>query len=319
VSKEIHTIGVVGASGGIGTEVMKQAKNLPDYEFVPIGRKYHNRFLDFDRASLKEYGAALAGLDAVIHLAALTSEQNDPDLHVKYNFVPTATIADIAAENGMAFIYAGSTAMYYKEGVIDDSTIPDSPAAYGSSKIASHNHAQANLRHYHHPDYKPIQVVPGATFGPDAAWTHLLVKYMKNPLMRTFSRFMLDSELGWSDMEDVADLFIKIATNPYVATSERYLAVNGNASIREILKTMSELSGLKPLEKSFPRGIAEPIGRAALKAAGKKAKIAPETFSFGINGEKRKFKGEAAKRDYNWQPKTLQQTLSEIKADYKPR
>lgn len=322
MSKEIHTIGVVGASGGIGTEVMRQAANYPNYEFVPIGRKYHDRWLDFDQPSPLVYRSALRDLDAIIHLAAMTSEQNDPLLHYKYNFNPTATIAKVASENGIPFIYAGSTAMYTGTpyGIINDKTPADSDAAYGRSKILAHEVAQKFKKdERRETGYKPIQVVPGATFGPDTAWTHLLTKYMKNPVMRTFSRFMLESELGWSDMEDVANLFILIATNPYVATSERYLAVNGNASLRDIFKTMSELSGLNPLETALPREIAEPIGRAALTVAGKKAKIAPETFSFGLHGEKRQFKSEAARRDYGWEPKSLEQTLREIKEGYKPK
>ena len=125
--------------------------------------------------------------------------------------------------------------------------------------------------------------------------------------------------MGWTDKEDLANLFIQIAINPYIATSDRYIAVNGMGSTNEIFAAMAEVSGVKPPSIPLPKKLIEPMGIALLTVFSKKAPVSPESFSFGLHGHERQFSSDAAREDYNWQTKTLAQTLSEIKVGYKPK
>lgn len=125
--------------------------------------------------------------------------------------------------------------------------------------------------------------------------------------------------MGWSDKEDLARLFIQIATNPYIAHSERYLAVNGMAKTNLIFETIAEVAGVEPPKIALPKKVIEPIGRLGLTLAGKKAPISPEAFSFGLHGHQRLFSSRAARSDYGWETKPLEQTLEEIKTSFKPR
>lgn len=333
MSHEIRRIGVTGATGNIGQEVLRQGQNIENVIFVPIIRNRgviaeikasgeDVRWIDFEKSTPRDYHAAVSGLDGVIHLAASVSEQNDFELHDKNNTQATRKIAEAAAREGAVIIYAGSTAQYTRntERVIDDSTIPNSTGAYGLSKIRAHVAARGlETSESRKKGYRAIQVVPGMTIGPDASWTHTWVKVMENPVSRFLSGVLLDTEVAWSDKEDLAQLFIQIALNPYVAETDRYLAINGMASVYSLFKTYSELANVKPPHYRIPKRGVEPILKTVLSLAGKKAPVSPEVVDFAFHGEDHKFRADAARRDYDWHPRTIKQTLDKIKGDYKPR
>ncbi len=323
MSHEVHTIGITGATGGIGSEIMKKAPLYPDINFVAFGRDYskleslgdvEKRIYNLED-TIETLRPHFSGIDSIIHLAGLTNERNDFDLHDKLNRQATENLATVASEYGLPFIYTGSTAQYTDNphAFITDRTPAFSNAAYGGSKVDAHRASQRlATKEARERGYKPIQVVPGLTIGPDAEWTHFLAG--GGARVRVMEHFMRDTEIGWSNMDDVTDLLIRIAINPYVGDSERYLAVNGMAQTNHLLEFFADLGG-RSLPMKLPKSI-EPIGRAVLRVMGKNAPISPEALSFGLHGEKRKFMPLAASKDYGWQPKGLTQTLIDIKDGY---
>lgn len=179
---------------------MRQAENHPNRKFIPIVR--NSQFiaerrsqglevieLDSARSDTKQIRAAIHGLDSIIHLAARTSENNDFEAADLENHQATRKLADASSKEGIVLVTTGSIAQFTRNryGVIDDGTKPESGSAYGKSKINAHRAAKS----FETPEttaqgYKTIQVVPGATIGPDTTWVDYLVKQMQNPTARLF-------------------------------------------------------------------------------------------------------------------------------------
>lgn len=333
MSHEMRKIGVTGATGNIGHEVMRQGKAMEHVLFVPIIRNADTvarmrsegkdaRWLDLEHSLRTDYPAAITGLDAIIHLAASVSERNDFELHDIYNTEATKKLAQAAAKQGAVLVFAGSIAQYSgtTPGTIIDETLPYSRGAYGLSK----NKAYEAARKLKTPEakrrgYDAIQVIPGMVIGPDASWTHTWKKVMENPVGRFLSGILLDNEVAWTDKEDLARLFIQIATNPYATDADRILAINGMASTNALFETFSELAGVTPPQQRIPKRGIEQAVKLGLTVMRSHAPVSPEVASFVLHGKDHPFDPSLAERDYGWKPKSLETTLLEIKRDFRPR
>jgi nucleoside-diphosphate-sugar epimerase len=87
----------------------------------------------------------LAGMDAVIHLAALSNDplgKIDESLTYDINYRATIRLAEIARENDISrFIFASSCSLYGdgRGAMLDETSISNPQTAYGKSKIQAEN------------------------------------------------------------------------------------------------------------------------------------------------------------------------------------
>lgn len=137
---------VTGATGKVGSRLVPRliAKGFDirvlvrDASKAPVGTEIAVGDL-FDAASL---GPAVAGIDAVIHLAALFRTFTDNEGIIKTNHDGTIALADAAVAAGVKRFVFTSTSNVYSPGYghpakEDDILNSNDPRAYSASKIAA--------------------------------------------------------------------------------------------------------------------------------------------------------------------------------------
>ncbi|HVZ12236.1 MAG TPA: NAD(P)-dependent oxidoreductase [Patescibacteria group bacterium] len=338
MSREISTVLVTaGVTGKIGGEVMRlAARDYPDKHFIATSRdrnlvdsqRANNvdvRFYDLQYSTLPEIRTMLTGVDAVIHTAASTNETNDFELHRIMNYEATSRLAYVCAEQGVKLQILGSTAMHTltPEGIIDDYTDPFSMAAYGGSKINAFKAA----KFLETPDtiekgYGVTQTVPGLTIGIDDNWSNNIVGLLRNGLTRFGARALLNTEVAWSYQEDVANLLIQIALNPNMATTDRYLAINGMVKINDLLGLYAGMIDVPVPKIPIWKPKAELIAKTVLTYMDvvhhQIQPVSPELIPFGLYGDKRQFRPVAAARDFGWESKSFEEVSEIIRNNFVP-
>ncbi|HVT01361.1 MAG TPA: NAD-dependent epimerase/dehydratase family protein [Patescibacteria group bacterium] len=329
--KEIHNILVTGATGGIGSEVMRQASNYPHLNLVPavrnesyIAQRVANnlpvRYLDIENSPIDDFYNALEGMDAVIHLAASTSEKNDFDLHDRTNRLATLKLAVVASHFGLPLIIAGSIVQNAgnEHGVIDENMKPKSNSAYANSKTNAFN--EAKMLERPDSDYKVIQGVPAMTLGSGSNWNRELTRLVRNGATRFGMRAFLNKEIAWSDQTDVANMFIQLAANPHLATHDRYFLMNGMINTNEIFGLFTDLAGVDMPKTPIARWKAQAVGDTVLLCMkyvhGMIQPISREVLAFALDGGQRQFVATAANEDYGFKFKSFEETAQETRDNF---
>ncbi len=135
-------VGITGASGFLGSHV---ARHLSSLGFVihPLSRSSARpadaRLLPSPDAPEADFRAAVRGLDAIVHCAALNNDRPaDAQALVASNVELTGRIAEAAAREGAArFVYLSSIRAVADPGIdvtINDETVPAPSLPYGRSK-----------------------------------------------------------------------------------------------------------------------------------------------------------------------------------------
>jgi UDP-glucose 4-epimerase len=135
-------VGITGASGFLGGHVARHLSSL-GFAVHPISR---NPALATDALLLPppaapeaDFRAAVRGLDAIVHCAALNNDRPaDAQALAASNIDLTGRLADAAAHEGVArFVYVSSIRAVADPGIdvaIDDETVPTPSQPYGRSK-----------------------------------------------------------------------------------------------------------------------------------------------------------------------------------------
>lgn len=135
-------VGITGASGFLGSHVARHLLSL-GFAVHSISRNPASatdvRLLPPPAAPEADFRAAVRGLDAIVHCAALNNDRPaDAQALVASNVELTERIAEAAAREGAArFVYVSSIRAVADPGIdvaIDDETVPTPSLPYGRSK-----------------------------------------------------------------------------------------------------------------------------------------------------------------------------------------
>jgi nucleoside-diphosphate-sugar epimerase len=228
---------------GIDTRLYANCDFGPDLRPVPILSR-----------DIRDVAAAdLRGVDAVVHLAALSNDplgELDPGLTRKINGEATVALAQSAREAGVRrFVFASSCSMYGASGS-DEALNEDAPlrpiTAYAESKVL----AEDALLEMAGPDFAPVSMRNATVYGSSprlrldivlnnlAAWSHC-----------TGEVRLLSDGTAWRPLIHVRDV-AKVALGLLEAPegSIRGQAVNvgsddQNYRIRELAEMLSEITG----------------------------------------------------------------------------
>ena len=156
-------IGVTGGTGFIGRHVARECRRR-GHEVVRL-----QRLRGAPQAGVRHYDLEhlrsvtpelLAGVDAVIHLAALVHVPGaPPDRHQRLNFLATRTLFDMCEKVGVgSFVFTSSVSVYGKNAFPRPISLSDTPqptSDYGSAK----RHAEEYLlRRPSHVDVAVIRL-----------------------------------------------------------------------------------------------------------------------------------------------------------------
>lgn len=132
------------------------------YQILPVSRQIRKDIRDLSAENL-------VGIDAVIHLAALSNDplgELAPDLTEEINFKATIDLAGLAKEAGVKrFIYSSSQSMY---GVADTGheLAEDEAGPYGVTAYARTKwDAERELKKLSSPDFVVVCLRPSTVFG----------------------------------------------------------------------------------------------------------------------------------------------------------
>jgi len=206
------------------------------------------------RSDVRDVGPGqLEGLDAVVHLAALSNDplgDLDPALTYAINLDGTLALARAAREAGVRrFVFASSCSMYGASGG-DELLGEDAPlrplTAYAESKVR----AEEGLRELAGPDFWPVSMRNATVYGVSprlrldvvlnnlAAWAH------------TTGRVRLLSDgAAWRPLVHVRDVALVAATlleaEPALVRGEAYNvgSASQNYLVRDLAGLVSEATG----------------------------------------------------------------------------
>ncbi|HEY8699441.1 MAG TPA: NAD-dependent epimerase/dehydratase family protein [Arthrobacter sp.] len=178
-------IAVIGASGNVGTALLRNlqshaaetpgslelagvSRRLPDTTLAPYaGVEWHTLDVgqdsDFTRLRL-----ALAGVDAVVHLAWQVQPNRDLDLLHRTNVIGTRNVLEAARQAGVGHIVCASSVGAYSKAPKDQRTDESWPAGgIQSSHYSRHKAEQEALLdrfEAEQPGVKVARLRPGLTF-----------------------------------------------------------------------------------------------------------------------------------------------------------
>jgi nucleoside-diphosphate-sugar epimerase len=225
-----------------------------------------------DRAAAER---ALAGVDVVLHLAALLHLVSaGARLDAKYddtNTAATAALVRSAAEAGASrFVFFSTIAVYgeNRQGLLTEKAQPAPDSEYGRSKLWAESAVLEQKRR----DGSPIGVVlrPAAVYGPRLRGNYLtLIRFLAHrrfmPVLPGLNRRTLVFD------EDLAAAALTAAWHP-AAPGRIFNVTDGTThTLRDVTAAMCRALGRKPPSVGVP---AAPL-RATLKFAGPLAAAGP--------------------------------------------
>ncbi|HEY4267887.1 MAG TPA: NAD-dependent epimerase/dehydratase family protein [Galbitalea sp.] len=178
-------IAVIGATGNVGTAVLRRLAALPEVDAIvgvarrsPVARIGQYRDVAWHEIDVGDEDArgrlrrALAGSDAVIHLAwALQPSRDEPSMW-RTNVRGTANVLAAAAEAGVKQIVVASSVGAYSVGP-KRRRVPESWPTGGVPTSPYSRHKAINERamdvfELDHPDIRLARIRPGLVFQRDA-------------------------------------------------------------------------------------------------------------------------------------------------------
>jgi UDP-glucose 4-epimerase len=286
---------VTGASGFVGTHFIRSALEA-GLEVVGTVRKPANSILDCEIAVVGSVGAetswkdALAGVDAVVHLAARVHVVNesggDPwEDYEGVNVQGTRRLAEVASSMGCKrFVFVSTLKVHGEQGCFSETDAPNPVGPYAKSKLLAESALWDVVAN---STMEAVVIRPPLVYGPGVganfkALASLVRTGIPLPLASISNRRSLIS------IENLVDLLLLCVTHPS-ASGEVFLA-----SDRVDLST-PELVGLMSGSRMF--GVPGQLLRVLARGTGRGHMVRRLMESLVVSSDK-------AERLLGWKPRT---------------
>ena len=250
--------------------------------------------------------------DAVFHLAAWYQlGESDRMRMVQINVKGTENVLIAAAESGVErIVYCSSVAALgsHAPGEIPDETAMHS-GSYGSIYEETKWMAHQRAHDLFEEDVPVVTVMPGAVYGPgDTSVLGVLMRFYAKGWL--FACPFMEAGVSWVRVEDVADGVI--AAHDKGRLGEDYILGGDNATIREMLRRVAPLTGVRVPRVSVGRRLM----RAALPLAplvGKILKQPPGIVRDGLESlsGSLEYSSEKARRELGYAFRSVEEGVPE--------
>jgi len=248
---------ITGGFGFIGQHIVQALhEHDPEAELRVLGRTQRTtrlgvenleqvRWIQGSLSKPDSYAHELAGVDAIIHVAALVSfRKSDAEKIMKANVVGTRALAQAAMDAGcrnFIFISSISAIGFNPDGITDETRLPDMEYKqqhdlYGYSKRTSEIELMELT-----DKMRVITLNPSVVLGPGSdriADVFRMARYLPVlPMLSYINSFV--------DVRDVAQAVVLALTKG--RNGERYIVTAHNVEMLEFTKMALEASGKNPL------------------------------------------------------------------------
>ncbi len=310
---------VTGASGFLGSRLSRVLAARGDRVRALVRRTSNPRRLEgvavetvegdvIDRASVQR---AVAGADRVFHCAAVYEiGARDPAAMREVNVAGTQNVLSTAAERRVPAVHVSSTAALGPSppGVVADEShwagdTPRSP--YESTKREAHliarSMAEAGAR---------VRIAePCTIYGPDdPSLTGRTHRWIASGAMRVGT--LADLPMTLVHVDDCAEAIVRVAEKG--RDGEEYLVAESIVTFREWFTLAARAAGRRPPDVWLPD--------ALLRGVSLVASLGPATVREGLAmslGVRWAFRGDKARRELGWSPRSLEEGMKETMAFYR--
>ena len=261
-----------------------------------------------DRASIER---AVDGVDRVFHAAALYEiGASDPARMEAINVGGTRNVLEAASARSIFTVYTSSVVAL---GPTHDHTADESHwagtaprSAYEATKRAAHEIARSFAK-------TTAIALPVTIYGPDdPSLTGQAHRFFARGLIRVAS--FADLKMTLVHVDDCADAHIRMAER--AQPGEELIIAAQVVTFREWFGALARVSGRRP-PRFVPNWMARaagPVGAVLAPLAGFRSSTVREGLAMSQNWA---FSGERARRTLDWQPRALDDGLSEVMAYYR--
>ncbi|MDB5822799.1 MAG: wcaG [Herminiimonas sp.] len=264
---------VTGANGFVGRQVVRDL-GMREHEVVQAVRHAAgpSEVAVGDLSGATDWRAALAGCNAVIHLAARVHVMQDQSKDAlaefrKVNVVASVELARQAIEAGInRFVYVSSVKVN-GESTMDKAYTPFDPPApqdpYGISKLEAEKALRALTKD---SEMGLVVVRPPLVYGPGVRANFLrLIKLVGSGVPLPFGA--LRNKRSMVSVGNFSDLLIACATHPAAAGEVFLVSDDSDASTPELIRGIGEAFEKKPRLLSIPEVLLK-FGGQLLGASG---------------------------------------------------
>lgn len=312
------TVMMTGATGFVGgrlaRKLLDDGYNLRLLVRTPAGAEdLRNRGAKIiegdltDRASIRE---AMKGADGVFHLAAVYRLGGDLEWMRTVNVDGTRNVLDAARERNLRVLYCGSdTSLGDTHGeVADENQEHDGTfrSNYARTKHEAHRLVETRME-----EGDPIvHAIVSSVYGPDDESP--IAELIENHLAGHALAY-LDGDAGYTFtyVDDVAEA-LQLAYEEG-ETGESYMVSGDPATFEEFFVRLSEATGIPEPRFELPSWLVStvrPVAERVASLVGKSADEIREMVDMG-RGVTRFFSGKKARRELDWDPRSLKDGLEE--------
>ena len=246
-----HVAKAMAAEGADLLMLVRKTSNLVNLEGIPGETEVG------DLAQPDTFAPALAGCDAVVHVAAdYRLWIRDPEAMYRANVDGTRELLKMAREAGVPrFVYTSSVAtMHFRtDGLVINEDTPvslrDMVGHYKRSKFMAEQHAIAAAKDGQHV----IILNPTTPIGPNDAKPTPTGRIFVDFLKGKFPAYM-DTGLNLVDVAEVAHTHVAALTKG--SPGHRYILGGENLTLKQILDKMSAITGIPSPTTKIPFAVA---------------------------------------------------------------
>ena len=280
---------VTGASGFMGTQVVKELKKRNPKKIICLSSKDH------DLREKENCKAIVKDVDLIFHLAGKGGgigimQEKSAEIFYDNIMMGTNLIHEAKEANVEKFIGIGTVCSYPKfakipftEELIWDGYPEETNAAYGLAKKMMIVQSEAYKKQY---NFNSISIIPTNLYGPGDDFNPITSHVIPALILKIFNAKNSNSITLWGDGSPTRDfLYIDDVAKGIVLAAENYndhlpvnLSSDDEISIKDLANLISKLmqfEGKIKWDKSKPNG--QPRRRVSNKRAKESFRFKPET------------------------------------------